>query len=152
VRRTEKAIDDRAAIDAVVRACRVCRLGMVDGAEPYIVPLCFGYDGEALYFHCAPEGRKLEILRRHPRVCFEFDEVEGLLPADEACRWGIRYRSVMGTGTAEFLEDPAAKRRAFERIMAQYTPGTFTFPDGAVARTTVLRVRIESLSGKQSAR
>jgi nitroimidazol reductase NimA-like FMN-containing flavoprotein (pyridoxamine 5'-phosphate oxidase superfamily) len=75
-----------------------------------------------------------------------------MLPAGEACRWGIRYRSVMGTGAAEILEEPAAKRQALVRIMAQYTPGTFDVPDSAVARTVVLRVRVNSISGKQSER
>lgn len=110
MRRTEKEIQDRAEIDAIIRGCQVCRLGLADGTEPYVVPLCFGYDGNALYFHCTQQGRKLEILRRNPRVCFELDVVEGMVEAEPACGWSIRYRSVIGVG--EIMEDPTAKQRA----------------------------------------
>ena len=48
MRRTEKEITDRAAIDLAIRRCQVCRLGLVDGDVPHIVPLCFGYDGQCL--------------------------------------------------------------------------------------------------------
>ena len=81
MRRQEREISDRAAIDAIIRACQVCRLGMVDGDLPYIVPMSFGYDGRALYFHCATQGRKLDVLRRRPRVCFEFVYLDAMVEA-----------------------------------------------------------------------
>lgn len=151
MRRTEKEITDRAAIDAVIRRCQVCRLGMTDGQVPYIVPLCFGYDGRFLYFHCAPEGRKLDLLRRNNRVCFEFDVAEGLVEAEEACRWGVRYQSVLGTGTAEIVADAQGKRQALAALMAQYSGKAASFPDTAVARTLAIRVSIDHITGKRSA-
>lgn len=152
MRRSEREVTDRAAIDDIIRRARVCHLGLVDGELPYIVPLSFGYDGQALYFHCAPQGRKLDLIRRQPRVCFVFDLMENLIEATEACHWGVRYQSVMGTGTAQIIEDAAGKRQALAAVMAQYSPGTYTFPEAAVARTSAIRVAIESLTGKQSAR
>ena len=151
MRKTERQIKDRAAIDAVIRQSQVCRLGLADGDTPYIVPLCFGYDGSRLYFHCAAEGRKVDVLRRNPTVCVEFDAVHGLVSADNACGWTIRYHSVIGTDRAVIVSDPDEKRRGLALIMAQYASGTFTFPEAAVARTTVLRVTLDSLTGKQSA-
>lgn len=152
MRRQEREITDRAMMDDIVRRAQVCRLGLVDGAVPYIVPLSFGYDGQALYFHAATEGRKLDLIRRHPRVCFEVDILEGLTEAAEACHWGVSYQSVMGTGTAHIVEDAEGKRRALEALMAHYSPGRYTFPDAALARTVAIRVTIESMTGKQSAR
>lgn len=150
MRKTEREIKDRAALDDIIRGSQVCRLGLVDDGLAYIVPLCFGYDGACLYFHSAPEGRKLDLLRRNPRVCVEFDAVDSLVPAATACGWTIRYRSVIGTGQGDLVEDPAEKRRALDLIMAQYSPGAFTFPETAVARTAIIRVRLDSLAGKQS--
>jgi len=152
MRRTEKEIGDRTEIDAIIRRSQVCRLGLSDEGLPYVVPLCFGYDGNALYFHCAQEGRKLEILRRNPRVCFEFDIVEGLIEAEQGCDWGIRYQSVIGYGTARVVEDAVDKRKALAIIMAQYSAGTFAFPPEMVSRTAVVEIEIESLAGKQSKR
>lgn len=149
MRKSQREITDRAEIDAIIRRSQVCRLGLTDGHEPYVVPLCFGYDGEALYFHCAREGRKLDILRRNNRVCFEFDIVEGIIKNTQACGWGMRYRSVIGVGTAHLVEKNDEKIKGLAVIMNQYADGRFIFPDDAVSRTAVIKVLIESVSGKQ---
>ena len=112
MRRSEKEITDKAQIDSIIRRSKVCRLGLSDDGQPYIVPLCFGYDGKALYFHCAKEGRKIDILRKNSAVCFEFDIVEGMVEADRACDWGIRYQSVIGFGEARIIEDVNDKQKA----------------------------------------
>lgn len=152
MRRNEREIRDRTEIDAIIRRSQVCRLGLSDHGQPYVVPLCFGYDGQALYFHCAKEGRKLEILRQNPRVCFEFDIVEGLVEADQGCGWSVGYQSVIGFGTAHLLEDAAAKRHALDLLMAQYSERRFSFSPEVLARTAVVRIEIESLAGKRSGR
>lgn len=149
MRKSQREIRDRAEIETIIRGSQVCRLGLTDGDEPYIVPLCFGYDGRALYFHCAQEGRKLEILRGNNRVCFEFDIVEGIVEDPQACNWGVRYRSVIGFGTARLVEEPDDKLRALAIIMKQYSQEAFAFPDDAVARTAVVKVTIETISGKR---
>ena len=64
---------NKANIEAIIRKASVCRLGMLDGDTPYIVPLCFGYRDDTLYFHGSMKSRKAELIRRHPKVCFEFD-------------------------------------------------------------------------------
>jgi uncharacterized protein len=150
MRRKEREIKEREAIDAIIRECRVCRLGLTDGNQPYVVPLSFGYDGESLYFHGASAGRKIDILRANNRVCFELDILDGLRPSDEGCRWSVGYRSVIGFGTAELVETHDAKRTMLAVIMAQYSDGSFSFSDEAVQRTTVIKVHIDSITGKQS--
>ncbi|MGE5239213.1 MAG: pyridoxamine 5'-phosphate oxidase family protein [Chloroflexota bacterium] len=152
MRRDEKEIKDRAEIDAIIRRSQVCRLGLSDGGEPYVVPLCFGYDGKALYFHCAKEGRKLDILRRNDKVCFEFDIVEGIVEADQGCNWGMRFQSVIGFGNAKLIEDVEQRRTALTAIMAQYSAQSFVFPPETLTRTAVVRIEIHSLTGKQSKR
>ena len=152
MRRREKEIRDRALIDSIIHRSKVCRLGLSDQGQPYVVPLCFGYDGKALYFHCATEGRKLDALRQNDRVCFEFDIVEDIVEAGQACSWGIRYQSVIGFGRAHEIEDLPAKETALTYIMAQYSERTFSFPPEIVKRTTVIKVEIESVTGKQSKR
>ena len=153
MRREEKEITDRAEIDAIIRSCKTCRLAMSDGDQPYVVPLCFGYDGSALYFHCAPEGRKLDILRANPRVCVEFDIAGEVAEASRACSWGIGFQSVIAFGIALFVEEPEEKRTALGLLMAQYArPGQeFPFPDASVIHTTIIKVPIDQITGKQSA-
>lgn len=150
MRRTEKEIKDRAEIDSIIRRSQVVRIGLSDDGQPYIVPLCFGYDGEALYVHCAKEGRKLDIIRKNNKVCFEFDIALGIIEAEQACGWGMKYQSVMGTGTAQILDDFEGMRKALDLLMAQYSDREFTFSDEMLNRTAVIKIEIESLSGKQA--
>ena len=115
-----------------------------------LVPVCFGYEGKALYFHAALEGRKIDIMKENDRACFEFDSNLEIVEGDEACDWGMRYRSVIGFGTTVFLHDPEQKRKALGIIMRQYSEKTFRFPDSWVERTAVVKVAIDSMTGKQS--
>ena len=96
MRKKENEITERSEIDEVINKCEICRLGLSDENKPYVVPMNFGYKNNRLYFHCAKEGRKLDIIRKNPEVCFEFDLVPEILKAEKACNWGIKYKSVIG--------------------------------------------------------
>ena len=65
MRRRDREITDREKMLEIVAECDCCRLGLVDNGEAYIVPMNFGFEdaGSALtlYFHCAAEGRKLDL-------------------------------------------------------------------------------------------
>jgi len=152
MRRSDKEVRDRQEADAIIRESRVCRLGLVDGDTAYVVPLCFGYDGEHVFFHGAREGRKMELLRQNPRVCVEFDIVDRVVEAGEPCGWGVRYRSVIAEGRAVVLEDAAEKRAALARIMAQYGAGEgpHAFPDKMLEHTALVRVTLEHVAAKRS--
>jgi uncharacterized protein len=150
MRRKDREIADPAAIRAIMETFQVCRLGMVDGNKPYIVPLCFGYHENALYFHGALEGRKIGLLRNNPQVCFEFDRVIDMVESDQACNWSMRYHSVVGSGKAVFIENPDEKRAALAIIMGQYSDRAFQFPDTRLEKTAVFKVDIESITGKRS--
>jgi uncharacterized protein len=150
MRRNDKGIADRRAIDTIIDAAVVCRLGLIDGAEPYVIPVCFGYDGQSLYFHGASTGRKMSLLAARPRVCLEFDAFTGIVEGDAACALTARYRSVIGWGVAEVLDDPEEKRRGLALVLARYSDREPAFPDDALEGTAVVRVPIDSITGKHS--
>ena len=148
MRRKEKEITDQTELESIIKQSQVCRLAMVDGGVPYLVPLCFGFRDGVLYFHSAGEGKKIDILRKNNSVCFEFDVVRGLSTGKTACDWGINYRSVIGFGKAVILEHPEEKRSALEIITAQYADKDYKLTDGAVKETLVIKVEIENMTGK----
>ena len=150
MRRKEKEIIDRAELEAVIAEARVCRLAMCDGVHPYVVPLCFGYGDGTFYFHCALEGRKLDVLRKNPNVCLELEAGVALKPGAKACDWGMNFRSVIAFGRAEWVEAPEARRLALDLIMAHYTEGEFDYPETALARLVVIQVQATSMTGKKS--
>ncbi len=70
MRRFEYEIQELPEIEEIIGLAKVCRLAMSVGDQPYLVPLCFGYEPGALYFHSAGEGKKLDMLETNDNVCF----------------------------------------------------------------------------------
>ena len=150
MRRSDKKISDIAAIEAILRKASVCRLGLCEANQPYVVPLCFGYEDNALYIHCAKEGKKLDIIRENNNVCFEVDIDCQVIKAEQACKFTMRYKSVIGFGKAMVIEDAEAKRKGFDVIMQQFSEGPFEYPEEALKKAAVVKVEIESMTGKKS--
>ena len=150
MRRKEKEITEASAIEAIIQKSLVCRLALSDGNFPYIVPLCFGYRDKVLYFHGSLKGKKIDIIRKNQNICFEFDINTEIVKAEDACHWSMKYKSVIGFGKAVLLEDLDEKRKALNIIMSQYSDRTFQFNDANLKGTVVIKVEIESMTGKQS--
>jgi hypothetical protein len=150
VRRKEKEITDLPAIEAIILSSSVCRLGVSEDNHPYIIPLCFGYEENTLYFHSAPQGRKLDILRRNNAVCFEFDIDHRILEAEDACGWSMNYRSVIGFGKAFLIDDPTEKQKAINAIIDQYAGKPVPYSNATLHGTVIIKVEIESITGKVS--
>lgn len=149
MRRADRELTDKIELENIIRSARVCRLAMVDEGEPYIVPLNFGYCDSTFYFHSAPQGRKIRLLRQATKVCFEIDGEHELVTADSPCNWGMRYASIIGYGVPRFIEGFEEKCAALSIIMAQFSDETFTFSEQAVAATAVFSVDITSMTGKR---
>jgi nitroimidazol reductase NimA-like FMN-containing flavoprotein (pyridoxamine 5'-phosphate oxidase superfamily) len=141
---------DRETIDGIIRRASVCRIGLCDDSRPYVVPVCFGYEGDTLYFHSAPSGRKLDILRRNSAVCFEFDVDCEAVPAKSACGWSMRFRSVVGFGEASLVEDLEGKRSALDAIMAQYGGQPGEYSASTLGKTAVVKIEIQSMTARVS--
>jgi len=151
MRRREQEITDRAELLRILAGARVCRLAMAEGERPYLVPLTFALDGQDLVLHSARVGRKIEALRRNPAVCFEVEEGVAVAPAATACDFGMTFRTVIGFGEVEFVEDRAERARLLALFAPRYGAPEGALPDAEVQRTCVLRVRVRELTGKRSA-
>jgi nitroimidazol reductase NimA-like FMN-containing flavoprotein (pyridoxamine 5'-phosphate oxidase superfamily) len=150
MRRKDKLISDGSEIEAIIAKATVCRLAMVEGDRPYIVPLSFGYRDQTLFFHGALKGQKIDFIKKNPNVCFEFDIAVEAIGNDDACDWSMKFRSVIGFGKAELIDGLEEKRRALSMIMSQYSDKAFQFPEKMVQTTAVIKVAIEKMTGKQS--
>lgn len=150
MRRPEQEITDPQEIEKIILQSKVCKLALCHNNQPYIVPLCFGFKDSALYFHSSPQGKKIEMLQKNPNVCFEFEILTQVIKSRQACRWGIKYKSVIGYGQAHLITDSAMKREGFDIIMRQYSDETFEYDDQGLNAAAVIRVDIESATAKQS--
>lgn len=153
MRRQDKEIRDPAAVRAILAEALCCRIAMVDGERPYVIPVSFVLDGDGLYVHSADHGRKLRVLRKNPHVCFEVDGGVEVATAKSACDVGMRFRSVVGFGAVSFVEDPAEKARVLRLFIDKYTPKlSREMPEHELAKTVVWRVAIARMTGKRSGR
>ncbi len=156
IRRRDKDVTDPAAVKDVLLRGEVARIGMVTPEGPYVVPVSYAVlpegDGEPLRLvvHGAREGRKVEALRKDPRVCVEVTVDVATVPAVRACDVSVRFRSVIAFGRAVFLEDPAARARALAAIAERYAPGLPPIDEAEARRIAILEIRIESATCKAS--
>lgn len=114
MRLAEREIKDPHTIGQVLDGCDIMTVALQDGAAPYVVPVNFDYQWSeghwTFYFHCAPEGKKLDCLAAHPQVglcCCRFLDYHG----DEALPPHNKkedYASVIATGTARILQGEEA--------------------------------------------
>ena len=151
MRRQDKEINARQEIDRIIRSCSVVHLGMARDNEPYVLPMSFGYDGRALYFHTAPDGKKIDWFDANPRVCFEFEhQVKLISDPDLACKWTMTFESVIGMGSIRLITDPQEKIDAMNHIMRHYSNKTWAFDEDIFSMTRLWCVDLEELAGKRS--
>lgn len=154
MRRKDREVTDQKKIDEIIRACRCCRLAFCDQGRAYIVPLNFGYEGQAgkrvFYFHSAWEGRKLELIRQTGWAGFEMDTNYKLHESEIACGYSARFQSVIGGGRVSIVETAAEKREGLQIIMRLQTGrDQWEFEDKIVEMVCVFRLEVEELSCKE---
>ncbi|WP_277059049.1 pyridoxamine 5'-phosphate oxidase family protein [Trichlorobacter lovleyi] len=115
--------------------------------QPYGIPLSYCVINDAIYFHCALEGRKLENMAAESRVSFCVVGKTEVLPD----QFATRYESVIISGRAAEVFD-GEKQQALEGLVAKYSAGFrakgLQYITAQGERTRVFRVGIEAIRGK----
>ena len=151
MRRKDREIKDKKIIKSIIKKAAICRIALSENNMPYIIPINFGYKNNHIYLHSASEGKKIDIIRKNSNICFEMDIKHDLVKSESPCNYGMKYCSVIGFGKAYLVDDFNEKITALNTIMEHYMPGTsFEYPKHVVDELTIIRVDIESLTGKKS--
>jgi nitroimidazol reductase NimA-like FMN-containing flavoprotein (pyridoxamine 5'-phosphate oxidase superfamily) len=153
MRRKDREISDPAEVRKILDRSDSCRIGFAVNGTPYIVAMNFGYrwaERLMLFFHCAKEGRKLELMDQNPLVCFQMDMDHELIRGRYACAWGMHYRSLAGTGMLSRIKITEEKIEGLNRIMAHYGSGENNEYDlKMVEATEVLKLDVIEYCGKK---
>jgi len=154
MRRKDKEIVDEKAMVSIIGKAIICRVAMCWQDEPYVIPMNFGCWDNYIYLHSAREGRKLDILQNNDKVCIEFDVDVELVQSQEACKTSMKYKSVLAFGKAIILKDVAEKKKALDIIINHYyhhnSPSVFHYPENALEKVIIIKVKIENMTGKES--
>ena len=138
-------------LEEIISLGTVCRLGLCRDNIPYVVPMCYGYSDGCLYFHSAREGLKLEYLSSNRLVCFEIETDVSVKPAEEAYRWSMNYRSVIGYGNLEEVSGAGDKHEAMNVLMKHYSgTANWSIPEQHIKNVLILKLRITEMTGKRS--
>ncbi|MDO5536576.1 MAG: pyridoxamine 5'-phosphate oxidase family protein [Desulfovibrionaceae bacterium] len=152
MRRKELEVTDRSHIKRILQSCPIVHLGYVDEGIPYVVPMNFGLEMDdtscVFYFHSAKEGRKIDIMRKNPTVCVEASLYR---PSQELTQLAhkVRYQSVIGTGTAQFVEDHEEKRKALAAMCRHRGRPDHKRSERLLDRVCVFKVTISEMACKQ---
>jgi uncharacterized protein len=135
---------DQAEIEAMLGRHHVGRIAYTFHDRVGIEPISFVYADRGIFCRTS-SGAKLETLRHHPWVAFEIDEVDG--PYD--------WRSVVAHGTAQLLslDGTGFERDRYVRaveLLRRLEPETFETADPVPFRTTVLRINVDELTGREA--
>lgn len=149
----EHRITDQNEIRDILDRAMIIHLGLVDGDEPYVVPMNYGYtmdeDGTlSIYVHGAVRGRKLDIMRRNPKVFLEMECDVQPFEGDLPCQYGTAYKSLMGRGTAVILETAEEKMAALTKFMKTQTGKDFEFNERLVSIVSVVRIDVAEYTAK----
>jgi len=151
MRNFRKEITGRAELEDILAKAEVLFLALHDEPAPYVLPLNFAYAEGELWFHCAREGTKLDLIRRDPRVGFSAVADARVVPGPAPCDFAATGCSVVGRGTARISEDPAERRRGLDALMRRYGRERPDYRSASLERACVIRVSVEELRGKRLA-
>jgi len=153
LRRKERTMNTSREMELLLKRMPVGRLAVMTEDGPYIVALNYLFLEGSIYFHSAQAGRKIEALRADSRVCFLVDEVGPQVLWEHGCGISQIYKSVICFGKAEFVEGPVEKRRILERMVRKFVPANYPLSpmkDQNIKKTAVVKIVIESISGKEN--
>ncbi len=114
----------------------------------YGIPLSYALEGDTIYFHCAPEGHKLDNLRAESRVTFCVVGPTEVIPG----QFTTAYQSVMAFGRAETGLCEEERRKALWLLVAKYSPGfrevAAEYIEKSFPRTGIIKLRIDRITAK----
>jgi len=155
MRRKDKEIINIDEKLEIITKCKVCRLGLSENNYPYIVPLNYGFsydDGKlTLYFHCAKEGKKIDIIKKNNNVCFEIDCDTKLIEGKTPCDYGYGFKSIIGFGKIIILDTKDEKINGLNYLMKQQTgkDKKYDFNEDELKNVLVFKMQVNEFTGKQ---
>jgi uncharacterized protein len=102
---------EKEQIEHVLRRGLIGRIGCSADNRIYIVPVTYVFDSNYIYAH-SREGKKIEMMRRNPDVCFEVESIETM----------TNWSCVVAWGKFEELDDEVERAKALKILDDRLMP------------------------------
>jgi hypothetical protein len=108
---------------------------------PYVIPVCYVYHQGKIYIHCQLKGKKIDLLKKNPEVCFEIDAFDPLV---------LVGLSTLFFGKIAIVTDQQERSLAFNLLAKKYpahcSKNNYTAQEAQSIPALILAVKIEHLS------
>ena len=147
MRRADRQLSQENAID-IIEKSDYAILSLSHDNMPYGVPLSPVISGNTIYFHCAHDGFKIDIIKDNPYGHFVFISSSENSGADAT----VFYESAMVHGSLRFVTSSDERKLAFSLIIDRYMSsykqvGKKNVTQGG-KRTTLIAMDINKMSAK----
>ncbi|ONI70300.1 flavin-nucleotide-binding protein [Actinosynnema sp. ALI-1.44] len=146
-----RAVADRAALDAVLDAGLICHLSVVIDGAPVVLPTGYGRDGNTLYLHGSTGALSLRSAL-DTDICVAVTLVDGIVYARSVFHFSANYRSAVVHGRARLVESEEERLHGLEVLTEHLAPGSWQharLPDAKeLAKTQVLALSLDEAAVK----
>ena len=149
VRRQDRLLDEARARE-IHASAEYGYLSLIDlNGKPYGVPLNFVWDGEdSIYFHCADEGKKIDILESYDLVSFCVVCKVNLLPS----QFTTEYERIILECETTICTYEEEQLYAYELLLKKYSPNDvelgMKYVRKSLLRSCIVRLDVVTWSGK----
>ncbi|MCI6819914.1 MAG: pyridoxamine 5'-phosphate oxidase family protein [Clostridiales bacterium] len=119
-----------------------------DNGYPYGVPVSYAYADGRIYFHCAREGYKVDLLKKDPHVSFTVVAQDDIIPED----FNTLYISAIAFGRARLVDDPEEMRKIHGYIIDKYSKGHEEsggrYLDSSISEIYMVEITVDHITAK----
>ena len=119
----QRAVYDRAAIDAILDEALICHVGLVHGGQPFVIPTIHFRIADELFIHGSAASRMIEHGGNAAPLCVTATLVDGVVLARSAFHHSMNYRSVVIVGQARVVGERDEKLSALTVLVNRFSPG-----------------------------
>jgi len=152
IREPQRAVYDRAAINAILDEALICHVGFSTEGQTYVIPTMFARVGDSIYFHGSAASRMLRNLSNGLSVCITVTLADGLVLARSVFNHSMNYRSVVALGTAQLIDDSTEKLTALHAFTEKILPGRWNDArqpnEKELKATSILKLPLTEVSAK----
>ena len=148
MRRKDREKDADFAFE-ILRDCEYATLATVNhDGTPYCIPVSPVVINNMIYFHCAPEGKKLDNIKENDNVCISGVRYTRLIPE----KFTTEYESAVAAGKCRIINDETEKLMAFHAICDKYAKSNmnsfYLEISKSMYKTFICRINVEQITGK----
>jgi nitroimidazol reductase NimA-like FMN-containing flavoprotein (pyridoxamine 5'-phosphate oxidase superfamily) len=148
MRRKDLQMDSQFALE-VLKKCKYATLATRNSdGSPYCIPISPVLFDNAIYFHCALKGTKIDNILTYPRVCLSCVGETTLVPE----HFTTEYESAVVFGTACIVTDESQRLAALRAICTKYAPNNMHQFENEISKylkhTCLCKITIDEITGK----